>query len=214
MLDRPWRHRPIEPVPNVGTFDAVTFDPGTWRPDWPTYLPFRTADRIDKFWGAKIVARFTRSQIAAAVDAARFHDPEAAAYFVETLVARQRATSAYWFARVAPLDQFSVAASGDRVELCFTDLAIANGLADAVSTNYTLATYDWHAQAVGPVIALAADVHGTRCTRIAAAPLDDEGGYTIVRIAMSRPDFTGETIVHLGRDPVSASPRVIGIWRP
>ncbi len=48
-----------------------------WHTDWATYAPFRTADRFDKYWGAKIVARFTRARIHAAAEAGRFSDPRA-----------------------------------------------------------------------------------------------------------------------------------------
>jgi hypothetical protein len=42
----------------------------------------------------------------------------------------------------------------------------------------------------------------------------DRDGYTIVRIDTKRLGRTGATYVHLARDPSSAEPRVIGIWRP
>jgi len=194
-------------------FDAKTFDPGSWHPDWPTYLPLVTADRIDKFWGAKLVARFTRSQIAAAVDAARFHDPTAATYFVDTLVARQRLTSAYWFARVNPLDHFEVSDSGTRAELCFVDLAISNRLVAASSTTVRLETYDWHARPVATAIARAG-ANGRSCAQIEPAAASDDGGYTIVRVLVNRPGFSGETQVHLARDLTTGAVRLIGIWRP
>ncbi len=63
----------------------------------------RTADAYDKLWAARIISRFTRAQLRAAVDAARFSDPRAAEYVVDTLVARQRATVLHWFKRVSPL---------------------------------------------------------------------------------------------------------------
>ena len=116
VLDRGWQHRPLAPAPNVGAFEAKTFDPGGWHPDYPAYVPFLAADRFDKLWGARLVARFTRAQIAAAVDAARLPDPVAATYFVNTLVERQRKTAAYWYARVSPLERFTTTLAGDGVE--------------------------------------------------------------------------------------------------
>ncbi|MBZ0238042.1 MAG: hypothetical protein K8M05_37370 [Deltaproteobacteria bacterium] len=91
---RPWEARRAPGLRGVGIFDAHTFDPAGWIPAAPVYAPLLLADRFDRFWGAKIVMRFTRAQIGAAVDAARLTDPRAAAYLVDTLVARQRATDA------------------------------------------------------------------------------------------------------------------------
>src|SRR5206468_54890 len=99
LADNAWRHRPLV-TPIHGLFDADTFDPGSWHPDSPAYVPFLDADRYDNFWGAKILARFSRADIRAAVDAARFSEPGTADYIVDTLVARQHRTMDYWFARV------------------------------------------------------------------------------------------------------------------
>jgi hypothetical protein len=213
LVDSRWRHRPLSPQPGVASFDATTFDPGDWHPDWPSYLPVLAADAYDKFWGAKLVARFTRAQIAAAVDAARFHDPAVARYLVDTLVARQRATAAHWFSRVNPLDRFAVSQAGEGAVLCFDDLAIAGGHAEAGTTRYALASHDWQARPVAPAVELAAG-GGHTCAPLVLATPEDHAGYTIVRITTARPEFRGETQLHVARDPVSRAPRVIGVWRP
>ncbi len=214
LAPRPWIDRPIDLTKNVGMFDADTFDPGGWHPDWASYLPLRTADRYDKFWGAKLVARFTREQIAAAVDAARLSDRKAAAYVVDTLVARQHETAAYWFARVNPIDGFAAgAADGDDLELCFDDLAIGNHLVEAAATRYALATWDFGGRPVAVPTAVAAG-GGRSCARVRGAARDDDTGYTIVRVDTVRARFAGTTYVHVGRDPITAAPRVIGVWRP
>jgi len=136
---------------------------GVLHPDSPGYLPFRTADRFDKFWGAGLVARFSRAQIRAAVEAGRFSDPRAVDYVTDTLVARQRATAAYWFARVNPLDRFTleVVAGGD--ELCFDDLAIGARIAPADATRYTVTSYDIDGRAIDAHVSPAAsDGHAVR----------------------------------------------------
>ena len=211
LLDRDWQHRPLVPGPNLPSFDATTFDPSNWHPDWPAYVPVEDADHVDKFWGAKLVARFTRPQIEAAVSAARFSDPAVVKYLVDTLLARQRATAAYWFTRVAPLDHFAV---GDGFELCFDDLALVHQLADASATRYAITSYDWSARQVAAPVGVAGTRTGRACTHVAAAPATDDGGYTILRITTTRPDLSGETFVHLARDPASGIPRLIGVWRP
>jgi hypothetical protein len=213
---RPWQERDAPPLRGVAKMlDVATFDPGSWHPDTPGYTPFRTADRVDKFWGAKIVARFTRDQIHAAVEAGQFSDPRAVDYITDALVGRQRATAAYWFARTNPLDRFEVAATAARETMCFDDLAIEGGYARAGETHYAITGYDFHATRTGERVELAADASGRTCAIVLPlAPRDDDGGYTILRIATTRPGFTGETLVHVARDPSSGAPRVIGVWRP
>jgi hypothetical protein len=211
LAPRPWIDRPIG-ARSVGTFEATTFEPGNWHPDWPSYLPLRLADRFDKFWGAKIVARFTRAQIAAAVDAGRLTSDYARNYIVDSLLARQHATSAYWFSRVNPLDRFDVVASGDGLQVCFDDLAVLSGVASAAATRYELASWDWSAKPVARGATADAD-EGRACGRIAAAAGDDRAGYTVIGVTTRRPGFTGTTYVHVGRDPVTHAPRVIGIYR-
>ena len=60
--------------------------------------------------------------------------------------------------------------------------------------------------------ALRATEPGRACAPVTLAAAGD--GYTIVRIETRRLRFTGETYVHLARDPASGAARVIGVWRP
>ena len=106
-----------------------------WKAETPAYLPFRTADEHDKLWASKILMRFTREQIRAAVDAGRLSDPRAAEYITETLVARQRIAARHWFSRKSPLERFTPANGGHA--LCFDDLMLTYRLAPvAGATRY------------------------------------------------------------------------------
>jgi hypothetical protein len=212
LLERPWQERGSVAPRGVSPVFTATYDPAGWHNDEQSYLPFRVADRFDKFWGAKIVSRFTRAQIHAAAEAGRFTDPRAADRITDTLLGRQRVTEAYWFARVNPLDGFAVSREPDGVELCFTDLAITKLAAAPATTRYALTTFDFAGHAWGAPSQRVADASGRSCMRLALSPRD--GGYTIVDIATTRPDVSGRTLVHLATDPASGEPRVIGIWRP
>jgi hypothetical protein len=203
IAPRPWDGRAAPPLDGVSPmFEAKHFDPGRWRPTSEGYLPFVTADRFDKFWAAAIIARFSRAQIHAAVEAGELSDPRAVEYLTDTLVARQHATVAYWFARVNPLDDFAI----DDDQLCFDDLALAAGLASPSATHYALATYDRTGASVAHDKLVAAANH--TCTAVPLAP----DGYTIVKITTERAAFAGSTYVHLARSP-SNRLRVIGVWR-
>lgn len=214
LEERSWEGRSASPLGGVGMFSADGFDPGAWKPLSAAYVPFLNADLLDKFWGAKILIRFTPEQIRAVVETGRLSDPRAIDYLTDTLVARQRATARYWFDRVNPLDRFTTASAPTGTGLCFDDLALVYQLgASAAATRYRVTTYDIDAHPVGAGGVLPASATGHVCTSALelAAPFD---GYTIVRVETLRPGFTGETFVHVARDPATGAARVIGIWRP
>jgi len=218
LAQRAWERRADPRLRGVGLFEAETYDPGAWKPDTPAYLPFRTADAYDKLWAARIISRFTRAQLRAAVDAARFSDPRAAAYVVDTLVARQRATVLHWLRRVSPLDRFELR----RGWLCFDDLVIERGLAPvAGATRYRVMPHDAAGRPVGAPLVRRANATGRSCV----GPLALGGGaerYTILRVDTERLDYRSATFVHVARGAeataaravVDGEPRVIGIFRP
>jgi hypothetical protein len=186
-------------------FEAQAFDPPAWRPEFG-YAPFNEMDRIDGFWAAKLVARLTRAQIRAAVEAGRYSDPRAVDYVTDTLVARQHTTAAYWYRQVNPLDMFEV-----NDELCFDDLAIAQGYTAASSTRYTISATDRLGRRIGSTVGTAAARDGHTC--IATPPLSGQPDrYTVFRVETARPGFRKSTDVHVARDGAGAV-RVVGLWR-
>lgn len=206
---RGWEARDGATLRGVGVFDARTFNPGRWKPTTPSYVPFLTADRFDKFWGAKLVMRFTPEQIRAAVEAGRLSDPRATQYLVDTLITRQRKLGAYWFSRVAPLDGFAM----EQDALCFDDLVLVHTMVlPGTRTRYALTSHDASGRPLARAITSAPGQGGRTCAK---APLVATGdGYTIVEVRIDRPSYKGATYVHVARDPRTRAPRVIGIWRP
>jgi len=205
--ERQWEQRRAPEIRGVGLYDAASFEPGHFRPTSAGYIPFTTADRFDAFWATKILIRFTREQLHAVVEAAQYTDPRATAYITDTLVARQRATAAYWFARVNPLDRFSV----EHGTLCFDDLALRYGITNQ-PTSYQVTSFDRDGTqlATGRV---ATGFAGHTCTG-ALTIASDRDAYTILEVKTLRPEVAGSTMVHLARDRASGELRVIGIWRP
>jgi hypothetical protein len=206
LVQRSWETRSAPALRGIGLYEAKTFDPGAWVTDYPVYVPFLSADRFDQFWSSKILIRFSRAQLHAIVETGQLTEPRAVEYLTDTLVARQRATAAYWFARVNPLDRFAVY----RDRLCFDDLAIAYDFAAAGATRYDLTRYDRQARELDTTTARGAR-DGRACVPLALT--GERDGYTIIRITTARPGFSGSTFVHVARDPASGAPRVIGIWR-
>lgn len=124
LWKRPWES--LEPTPwlSVGAFSAETFDPRYWR-ESATYPPFAEMDESDAYWAAKIVMRFDRPILEAVVAQGKFSHPKAAAYLVDTLLARRDKIGAAYIETVTPLDRFHVRGSN----LCAVDLGVLHGLA-------------------------------------------------------------------------------------
>lgn len=99
-LRRPEYERQAPPAhPHVGLFEAVVFDPATWKPAYCNdYV--ESCDRDDARWAAGVLAHLTAAHLAAAVEAARFEDPAAAATLLDVLIARREKTLAW--ARALP----------------------------------------------------------------------------------------------------------------
>jgi hypothetical protein len=206
LTQRTWEGREEPALRGVGMYGTRDYDPAAWKPNTPSYLPLHLTDAVDGFWGAKLVMRFTRAQLAAAVDAGRYSDPRAAAYMIDTLVARQRITARYWFSQVAPLDGFRI----EHGALCFDDLLLAYQLAAVERiTRYAITTTDRHGRAIATTT-LAPGKRGQVCASLALA--SDGDNYTIVHIRTTRHTFDRSTYVHLARR--GGATHVIGIWRP
>ena len=76
-------------------------------------------------------------------------------------------------------------------------------------------TFDFAAQPLASAVDITADRRGRTCIAgLTWAPGDDRDGYAIIRIATKRSAFSGETYVHVAREPGGTALRVIGLWRP
>jgi hypothetical protein len=211
IVDEGYETRKRPKLRGVGHYEIDTYDPGDWKSHTPGYRPVYAADRFDKFWASKILMKFKREHIRAAVEAARLSDPRSVEWLTDAIIARQRKTAAYWFNRVNPLDQFAVDTDGGNRRLCFSDLAITNAFTRAIGTHYTLTAYTRDNRRLG-AMQVAAGLSGVTCGDIRLSTSDPES-YTIVRIDTRRPGFKGTTFVHVAQQPRSNAIRVIGIWR-
>ena len=120
----PWRGAEQKTgVPSVGNFEAARYEPDRFKPLMP-HPAFGKRTSRDGYWGAKLVASFSDSQIEAAIDAAGYEDPRAKPLLLSLLRQRRDAVARFWFDRVAPVDFFHV----DGGRLAFRDLAVDRGL--------------------------------------------------------------------------------------
>jgi hypothetical protein len=213
----PWEGLKGPPLRGIGRFEAERFDPARYSPTNP-YAPFLYTDRFDRYWAAKIIARFSAQHLAAAIDAGRYSDPDARKYLLTTLQARQRKAVSYGFSEVSTLDDFEVqlelqVAPGERFALCARDLAVVTGLVRANYAQYWVRVYDWEGESLQEASVHTISGDGKICVHELAAGTERDG-YTMVAYE-TRPERGTAThiVAHLARDPVSHRMRLIGLER-
>ena len=131
---RPWLLEDDRPMPPaVGRFDAETFDPAEWKPEYPN-TAFINMQPADAFWGARIVTAFSDEVLAAIVSKARYTDPAATRALIDALIQRRDKIGEVWLNGVNPVVSFSLSADGT---LTFRNAAVATHAA-APATSYSL----------------------------------------------------------------------------
>lgn len=123
LWKRPWEGGGEQPFRTVGRYFPDT-PPERWREKKPFY-PFYERTAADAFWAAKIIMRFTRKHVEAAVAVGMLSDPAASRYLVDTIMARQRLIGLAYMTKISAFDRFVVTDRG----LCMTDLSVLHGLA-------------------------------------------------------------------------------------
>jgi len=118
-----WQRAEYPKLPAVGGFDYVVFQPDGWKPDYPNQA-FRNRLPDDEFWAAKQVMAFSDEQIRSIVKVAQYSDPRAEDYSAKALIARRDKIGRHYFAKVLPLDSFTVHDG----QLEFHDLAQEHGI--------------------------------------------------------------------------------------
>jgi len=112
-----WQFAKYPNYPSLGNFEWKVFDPEKWVPEYhnPAFLN-RLPD--DEFWGAKLVTAFSDEDIRAIVSMGQLTDKKAEEWLVECLIQRRDKIGRVYFAKVLPLDKFTV----DGGELSWVDL--------------------------------------------------------------------------------------------
>ena len=123
---------------SIGRWESTFYVPQDWRNDYPNPAFVRMTDR-DAFWAARIIMRFTPDELAAIVEAGQVSDPDAAEYFLDTLIERQHKSARYYMHRLNPIDEFAVTPEGLR----FVNLSEQYGFADPGTTyRFQWSVYD------------------------------------------------------------------------
>ena len=130
---RPWVKVDFADYPSIGRFEASYFLPEAWKPEYPN-AAFANARPEDQFWAARIVAAISDETVRAIVQAAKFSDPRAAEYLLETLLARKGKVLMSWLNGTNPVVNPALNTSG---LLTFENAAERAGVAKAAE-RYTI----------------------------------------------------------------------------
>jgi hypothetical protein len=125
---RPWdRVRRAPGREMFAYFNVEDFVPEEWKNEYPNAAFSRMTER-DGAWMARILAQFTRVQVRALAEAARFSDPSNTEYLAAVLEGRLERILQRYLTRLSSIAQLTVE-GGDR--LCGVDLAVERGIGEA-----------------------------------------------------------------------------------
>jgi len=128
VWSRPWLGIDAPYYPALGLIEADYFRPDLWKPEYPN-AAFDRLDAADGFWAARIVAKFTDEAIRRIIENAAISDPEAEAYLIDVMIKRRDKVVDYWITQTNPLDEFTVAGSGNNLTLTWDNTAARAGAA-------------------------------------------------------------------------------------
>jgi hypothetical protein len=141
LVRRPWDYAEINPGSEIfGYFESEQLRVTEWKGGYPNPA-FERATLRDLSWMARIIARFTPEHLAAAVAQAKFSDPRAERWLIETLLARRQRIFEEVFTKSSPLDEFQLVRrtpGSPTQSLCFEDLAVKFGVVDPTKVVYKL----------------------------------------------------------------------------
>lgn len=128
---RPWRVRKMYRSPAIGAIaaDDSDWDPASWRPRYPNPA-FLRARADDRFWAAAKLETLTPDLLAAAVETARYPDPDAARQVLRFLVQRKRAILQRYLTGINPVRDLALDAES---VLTFGNAAVDADVARTVS---------------------------------------------------------------------------------
>jgi hypothetical protein len=125
MRLRPWDRVKIEPgFSQFVYFDAKNFEPDGWKNEYPNRAFSRMTER-DGAWMARILSRFSRSNVKALADDAAFTDPKQTEYLAEVLEVRLEKILERYLTRLSPIGDVRVEGTD---QLCGIDFAEARAV--------------------------------------------------------------------------------------
>jgi hypothetical protein len=122
--------------PEIGNFTNDDFDPGNWKPTFPSIM-FDNLTDVDAFWATRVILSFTEGDLRNIIQTAEYSDPKTNEYILRTLWERRQIVARHWLQKSDALSDFSVRPFDQGVRLTFRDLMFDHALAFMDFTEYT-----------------------------------------------------------------------------
>jgi len=122
--------------PEIGHFTSDNFDPGNWKPTYPSVM-FDNLTDVDAFWATRVILSFTKEDLRNIIETAQYSDPMTNEYIFRTLWERRQMVAHYWLEKTDGLSEFSIRPFNQGVTLTFHDLMFDHALALMGLTEYT-----------------------------------------------------------------------------
>ena len=120
----------------IGNFTADDFDPGNWKPTYPTVM-FDNLTDVDAFWATRVILSFSADDLRSIIQTAEYSDPMTGDYIARTLLDRRQMLARYWLGKADGLSDFSIKPAAGGVLLSFRDLMLDHNLALTDFATYT-----------------------------------------------------------------------------
>jgi hypothetical protein len=196
----------------IGSFTADDFDPGSWKPVFPSVMFDNMTDE-DAFWATRLILSFTEDDLRSIIDTAEYTDTPTNNYMLRTLLERRQMIASYWLGRSDALSNFLIHPVADGVTVDFTDLIVDQKRTWEELTHYTYQVkgqrYESPKRTVKqPVITINRETLGAATERGSTnTPIE-------VTIWTHRRDFTSDPVrIYLDWNPDFGSPKIRRIVR-
>ena len=122
--------------PEIGNFTADDFNPGSWKPTFPSVM-FDNLTDLDAFWASRVILSFNKDDLQSIIQTAEYSNPMTSDYMLRTLLERQQIVARYWLGRGDALSDFSIRRTAEGAAIRFHDLLTDHGLTRGDTTKYT-----------------------------------------------------------------------------
>ena len=132
-----WMKATFPNLPGVGRFEAQTFEPAKWQPNYES-MPFRNRLPDDEFWAAKILMSLTDEDIRTVVKTGEYSNPQAEQWIADSLIERRDRIGRHYLTKLLPVDDVRI----ENKELKFTDLTVKYGFQNPHKFQIFWSTFD------------------------------------------------------------------------
>ncbi|MBT3182680.1 MAG: hypothetical protein HN337_09280 [Deltaproteobacteria bacterium] len=119
----------------LGITSVENYEPGGWGSTVQN-VAFAYMTRLDAFWAARILARFSDDDMRAIVSTAGYENKRLSDEMTRVLIERRDKSVKYWFSQMSPLDDFDLLCASNGCDISFKDLSVVEGFTDRESSHY------------------------------------------------------------------------------